>query len=276
MSLLDQVKGISAEKPNKFVVLMGFPGSGKTTLAGTFPKPMLYVTIGNDGGGVVLQGYSDNDIKEISLSTDKDGTSCAKAIMLLKELKSNSVYKTVVFDAWTSVQEEMEQYFTAVKGCKLNFDEWSAIGNSMLTARDLMVENSRNTDTYYVTVCHTKEKEIVDNLTNEVSKYIVPKLTGTNGKILLERANIVVYCCRKTIKDKTGKSSVAFLSYVGAHPNIDTKFRTSKKLFDGVGTYIENCTFDKLMALQTGVTPEKVNVVESAKNPFGEGDKDDE
>ena len=55
MSLLDKVKGISEETPNNFTIIMGSPGSGKTTLGGTWQKPMLYVKIGDDGGGVVLK-----------------------------------------------------------------------------------------------------------------------------------------------------------------------------------------------------------------------------
>ena len=32
----------------------GKPKSGKTLIAGSYPKPLLYVSVGNDGGGRVL------------------------------------------------------------------------------------------------------------------------------------------------------------------------------------------------------------------------------
>lgn len=54
-SILSTAKGISQIPTNKLDVIMGFPGSGKTTLASTYPKPMLYVQIGDDGGGIVLK-----------------------------------------------------------------------------------------------------------------------------------------------------------------------------------------------------------------------------
>lgn len=270
MGLLETAKGISSEPQNKAVVLLGLPGSGKTTVAGTFPKPMLYVSIGNDGGGVVLKGYSDEEVQTINLTTDKSGTSCDKVKELLKELKSDNHYKSVVFDAWTSMQEEMETYFTNLKGCKLNFDEWDAIGKSLLTARDLVIENSREKDCYYVLICHVKDKDMTDTLTNEVSKNIIPKMTGNNGRILLERPNIVAYCCKKTVKNSDGTSDVKFLTYLGAHPNIDTKFRTPNKIFDGVGMYVENCSYDKMMELANGKPFEQLDVVEGNKNPFGD------
>ena len=35
-------------------LFMGKPKSGKTMISGTYPKPLLYVSVGNDGGGRVL------------------------------------------------------------------------------------------------------------------------------------------------------------------------------------------------------------------------------
>ena len=49
MGMLDTLRGISQEPHNKLTILMGKPGSGKTTVSGTFPKPMLYVAIDTDG-----------------------------------------------------------------------------------------------------------------------------------------------------------------------------------------------------------------------------------
>lgn len=275
--MLEMAKGISQEKSNNVFVFMGLPGSGKTTVAGTFPKPMLYVSIGDDGGGVVLKGYSDDEVKTLNLATDKSGTSCAKLKTLLTELKGNKTFKTVVIDAYTSIQEEMEAYFTMMKGGKaLNFDEWDAVGKQLLSLRDMIVANSKE-GVNYVLVCHVKTKDMTDTITNEVSKTVIPKMTGNNGRILLERADVVAYCCRKTIKDANGKMEVKFLTYLGAHPNIDTKFRTPNRIFEGVGTYVEDCTYDKMMALAKGKSKlETVNVVETQTNPFGSDENEGE
>ena len=275
MSLLDKIRPISEEPDNKFYIFMGLPGSGKTTVAGTFPKPMLYVTIGNDGGGTVLKGYSDSEISVLNIKSDEEGLSHKKIQELLKELKERNNFKSVVFDAWTSIQEEMELYFTKAKGMKLNFDEWDAIGKELLNCRDLIVDLSRTQDCEFVAICHVKDKECKDTLTDESETRLIPKMTSNNGKILLERAKVVAYCCRKTVINKTGDREVKFLTYLGAHPNIDTKFRTANKIFDGVGTYIENCTYNKIKELEGSKTIESapVKVVETKRNPF-EGDDD--
>ena len=90
MGLLDCVKGISSMPYNNLTVIMGKPGSGKTTLAGTYPKPMLYVSIDSDGGGVVLKGYSDDDVKVLTIKPDKTGTIYSKTMTLLRELDANT------------------------------------------------------------------------------------------------------------------------------------------------------------------------------------------
>ena len=112
MGLLDLAKGISTEPHNRLTIFNGKPGSGKTTTAGTFPKPMLYVALDSDGGGEVLKCYSDNDVKVLTLTGDVPGTPGArhlqaKVMELLNELKGPHPYKSVVFDAYSSIEENL-------------------------------------------------------------------------------------------------------------------------------------------------------------------------
>ena len=46
--MLESVTSIKDFSQGKLVALYGKSGSGKTTLGATFPKPMLYVKIGDD------------------------------------------------------------------------------------------------------------------------------------------------------------------------------------------------------------------------------------
>ena len=39
---------------HKIDFFFGKPKSGKTLIAGSYPKPLLYISVGNDGGGRVL------------------------------------------------------------------------------------------------------------------------------------------------------------------------------------------------------------------------------
>ena len=283
MGMLDLVQGISKEPHNKLTILMGKPGSGKTTVSGTFPKPMLYVAIDTDGGGEVLKGYSDDEIKVLHITSDVPGTQNAKHVQtklmeLVKELSTTEhPYKTIVIDAYSSVEEGVVNYLEKVKQKKLNLEERGMIAGMMLNLRNALVDLSRG-DVEIVAVCHIKDKESTDNTTGEKSIMIIPKMSYNNGNLLLERASAVVYCARKTIINEDNSRRVAFLSYIGAHPNMDTKLRTAGKKIES-GLYIEDFTYDKLQEIINGtkVVEEmtKLNVVEP-KESVEETKKDEE
>jgi hypothetical protein len=107
---------------------------------------------------------------------------------------------------------------------------------------------------------------------------IIPKMSYNNGNLLLERASAVVYCARKTIINDDNTRRVAFLSYIGAHPNIDTKLRTAGKKIES-GLYIEDFTYDKLQEIINGTKVveeiKKLNVVEPQETTE-ENKKDEE
>ena len=284
MGMLDLVQGISQEPHNKLTILMGKPGSGKTTVAGTFPKQMLYVAIDTDGGGEVLKEYGDDDIKVIHITSDVPGTKDSKHVQLkfmelISELKSKKhPYKTVVIDAYSSIEEGVINYLEKAKGKKLNLEERGGIATLMLNLRNALVELSRG-DVEVVCICHIKDKECTDNTTGEKSIMIIPKMSYNNGNVLLERASAVIYCARKTIINEDGSRRVAFLSYVGAHPNMDTKLRTAGKKIES-GLYIEDFTYDKLQEIINGEKVvekmEKLNVVEPKETTNEENKQEEE
>jgi hypothetical protein len=274
MGMLDLVQGISKEPHNKLTILMGKPGSGKTTVAGTFPKPMLYVAVDTDGGGEVLKGYSDDDIKVLHITSDTPGAKDAKHVQmklmaLAKELSTTKhPYKTIVIDAYSSIEEGVVNYLEKVKQKKLNLEERGLVAGMMLNLRNALVDIARG-DVEIVAVCHIKDKESTDNTTGEKSLMIIPKMSYNNGNLLLERASAVIYCARKTIINDDNTRRVAFLSYIGAHPNMDTKLRTAGKKIES-GLYIEDFTYDKLLEIVNGTQVveeiKKLNVVEPKEN----------
>lgn len=279
MNILSKAKGISSLPQNKLDIILGFPGSGKTTLAATYPKPMLYVQIGDDGGGIVLKDWDEKDIQFILLENDSEGTIYVKLMALLDELKqtNGNGYKTIVLDAYSSIEESMIQLATKNKGKTLSWDERGAITQALVTLRDTIVSLSKNTPSTYVEISHLKSTDSTDNISGETTLRYVPKMSAGNGNIMLERANNVMYCARKVVKNENGEPEVKFLTYIGAHPNIDTKFRyKSDSLKDNKGIYIEDCTYDKISALISGKEVATVTVSEPIKeesnnnNPFTE------
>lgn len=283
MGMLELTKPISQEPHNSFTVIDGKPGSGKTTLAGSFPKPMLYVAIDTDGGGEVLKCYGDDDISVLHVKSDPHDAKGSKHVQakmmdLVAELKSvTHPYKSIIIDAYSSIEEGVVAYLEKRKGKKLNLEERGTIAGWMLNLRDELIDVAR-TGVEVVAVCHVKDKECTDSATGDKTTMIIPKMSYNNGNLLLERASAVIYCARKTIINDDGTRRVAFLSYLGAHPNMDTKLRTAgKKLTNGL--YVEDLTYDKLQEIINGVQPveniQKLNVVEP-KETTEENKKDEE
>lgn len=278
-TFLTQAQGISQRKPNKMTVILGTPGSGKTYMIGSYPKPLLLVMIGADGGEVVLSDMNDDDVKVISLTaepvTDAKGrvqtTRQGKVITapiypklfaLLNELKTTEHgFKTVAIDAVSSIPEDFERSLELQKGANLNFDERSAILSVMIDLRDQIIALAHpESSTEYVLLSHIKQNTEQDSVSSDKNIKYIPKMSKQAASILLERANNVMYQCRRSLLNpKTNTFEVKFLTYIGAHPNIDTKFRIGGGLKD-VGIYIENCTYDKLEKLRQGETVEHVNV----------------
>lgn len=280
MGMLDTVKNISQAAHNRLTIFNGKPGSGKTTTAGTFPKPMLYVALDSDGGGEVLKCYSDDEVKILTITPDKPGTTGAKHLHakvkdLLEELKGPHPYKSVVFDAYSSIEENLVTHTEKIKGKKLNLDERGSIATAMLDLRNRIVELSQG-DVEYVCINHVKTKQCTDSTTGEVTEMIIPKMSYNNGNILLERASAVIYSVRRTVVNDDGTRTVKFLNYVGAHPNMDTKLRTRGKMAT-TGMYIEDLTYEKLQELMQGEKEieQKLNVVEAPTNPFDDENKDE-
>lgn len=269
MGFLTNLKGITEEVYNNLTVIMGMPGSGKTTLSGTYPKPMLYVSIGADGGSVVLKHYGDDNIKVLAL--ERDNTAIyTKMLSLCDELLTTKHgFKSIVFDAYSSVEEDLVAFMEATKKKKLNLDERGTVGDMMLRLRDKIVNLSRQGGIEVVLVCHIKTKEATDNITGEVTKNYIPKMTENNGIKLLERASNVMYCARKSVKTENGVG-VKFVTFVGAHPNINTKIRREGKPDDVTGYYVSDCTYEKIQKIRFGNADFACDVIEQTINNEGD------
>lgn len=265
---------------------MGKPKSGKTMIAGSYPKPLLYVSVGNDGGGRVLLMRYRNDIEKglIKVKNLKNDnviggqiktTSCEKLAILLAELRKPGAdeFKTIVIDTVGSLQDDYKAYLENKKrGIPLSQQEWGDVGRMVLTLKDNMKRFSEEKGVQFVWITHTREQEVYETSGLNKEIRIVPDLTIATGTKYMKDASNIFYCCRKTVINDKGERTVKFLTYVGPHPLMDTGTRDMAL---EVGDFIEDFTYDKWQAMvQSGhllgakvVTPEpeKENEAEEAK-----------
>ena len=87
-SILNTAVDISEVSSGKLVVLYGKSASGKTKVGSTFPKPMLYVKIGDDGvntikrvsGISIVEPRTTAELKQVFEELEKDKTKHSKNI----------------------------------------------------------------------------------------------------------------------------------------------------------------------------------------------------
>ena len=239
---------------------MGKPKSGKTLIAASYPKPLLYVSIGNDGGGRVIMTKYRSDvekglIKVINLRNDPSiggkirKTSCEKLAELLAELRKPDAdkFKTIVIDTFAALQDDYKVYLETTKGGKaLSMQEWGDVAKMVLSLKDNMKRFSEEQHVTFVWITHTSEQELTETSGLNKEIRIIPDLTIKTGIKCMKDASNIFYCCRKTCLNDKGEKEVKFLTYVGPHPLMDTGTRD---MLLETGEFVEDFNYDKWQAL---------------------------
>lgn len=247
---------------------MGKPKSGKTLIAASYPKPMLYVSIGNDGGGRVIMTKYRSDvekglIKVKNLRNDMPvggkikETSCDKLAKLLRDLREPNAdkFKTIVIDTFAALQDDYKVYLETTKGGKaLSMQEWGDVAKMVLSLKDNMKRFSEEQGVTFVWITHTSEQELTETSGLNKEIRIIPDLTIKTGIKCMKDASNIFYCCRKTCLNDKGEKEVKFLTYVGPHPLMDTGTRD---MLLETGEFVEDFNYDKWQALiKAGVLDE--------------------
>ena len=235
---------------------MGKPKSGKTMIAGSYPKPLLYCSVGNDGGGRVLQTKYLDDVQKglIKVKNLKNDpvvggkiakTSIEKLAMLLAELRNpeSDKFKTIVIDTIGALQDDYKTYLEFMKGGRsLSQQEWGDVAKMMLNIKDNMKRFSEETGITIVWVTHTSEQELFETSGLNKELRIIPDLTIKTGIKYMKDASNIFYCCRKTVIEPSGERTVKFLTYVGPHPLMDTGTRD---ILLSKGDFVEDFDYNK-------------------------------
>ena len=264
---------------------MGKPKSGKTLIAGSYPKSLLYLSVGNDGGGRVLQTKYKQDVidHKILVKNLKNDpvvggkiakTSIEKLAMLLSELRKPDAdkFKTIVVDTIGALQDDYKTYLEFAKGGRpLSQQEWGEVAKMMLSIKDNMKRFSEEMGVTFVWITHTSEQELYETSGLNKEIRIIPDLTIKTGVKYMKDASNIFYCCRKTVIDKNGQRDVKFLTYVGPHPLMDTGTRD---MLLSKGDFVENFSYDKWQALVKAGRLDAVDVL--TINEDGDKNKDKE
>ena len=118
MSHLDKAQDISKLPKSNLWVIYGKSSSGKTELLSTFPKPMLYVRIGDDGSNTISGKKGIKALAPSSLTELKE---------IAQELKTDSKYATVAVDTFGLIVNEWIDKNAIQKKKKMTQQMWGDV-----------------------------------------------------------------------------------------------------------------------------------------------------
>lgn len=259
-------KPISEVKYHGSTTLYGRSGSGKTTLAATWPKPILYFNI-RDNGTDSIHDVDDIDVVDINTSEElKD-----QILWLHKQAnRGKLLYKTVVLDTMTQLQsilvEEMgEKVKARLEGKKkragdfgsLQLQEWGMIAGDMKA----VIMDIRNLPVESIFIAQEKihnAGEEDDDGNDQIAPEVGTRLMKSVNADLCASTSIVgnTFIRVKLIKEKIDGKTVRrvekqFCLRLGPNEVYTTKIRKPKGV--EVADYIVDPTFRKLKKIMKGI-----------------------
>lgn len=236
MRILDSAVDIQELGQRNFWVLYGKSNSGKTYVASTFPKPLLYIQIGDDGSNTIARVEG---IKAISIENIEQFKT------LCEELKKDKKYVTIVVDTFSMVVNEWVQQKVTTKGKKMTQQLWG----DLKTEQEELIKALQRLAKKHIVVatCH-ESMDTIEGMEDEITPDIRPSVSKGARTYLEGMANYGIHTT-KIIKEVTKgnetKEVVKYAADIGPNPYYWTKLQVDPSI--KVPKRIINPTYDKFM-----------------------------
>ncbi len=261
-------KPINEVKHHGSTTLYGRSSTGKTTLASTYPKPILYLNI-RDNGTDSIADIEDIDVVDINSSEELRD----QILWLHKQARRDKlIYKTVVLDTMTQLQsilvEEMGEKIKARLESKkkragdfgsLQLQEWGLIAGDMKA----VIMDVRNLPVESVFIAQEKVHNVGDDDDDgneQIAPHVGTRLMKSVDSDLCASTSIIgnTFIRVKTTKTKDPKTKKTtrtvekqYCLRLGPNEVYTTKIRKPKGI--EVADYIVDPTFRKLKKIMKGI-----------------------
>lgn len=241
MGLLNNAVDISELEASELWVLYGKSGSGKTALGGTFPKPMLYVKIGDDGSRTI-KNY--DGIKAVVVSNQKE----LKDLIL--ELQKDKKYKSCFFDTFSLVVNEWTNENAVKKNKRMTQQMW---GDLKTDTEELIRELHKLAKTHITVVSCHEATDAFEGMEDEILPDIRPSVSKGVRTYLEGMANYGIHCIKVTKEVDTENGVKEVVKYgvnLGANPYYWTKLQIDPSI--KIPKMVFNPSYDKLKKIIEG------------------------
>jgi adenylate kinase family enzyme len=254
MSILSKAR-ISSEIPTDNVyVIYGAPGSGKTTVASTFPKtkeaPMLYIDVLEGGTGVIMP--ADRELIQVVQITDYTQlsevmTDLTRGFTVTETGEKVMLkYSTICIDSITQLEYILKEWLKKANAKDtMTLNLWGQLKENNEYIFNLLKLLHMRTGAHIVALAH--EKEMRDDNNPDFNK-LIPSLMQSSAVSLCGKASFVWYCKIEEETDIDPKTSKAvtrlqYMTYIDAHPYLVSKCR--KPATFQCPQKVENLTYNK-------------------------------
>lgn len=241
MGLLDEAVDIQELGQRNLWVLYGKSNSGKTWVASTFPKPMLYLQIGDDGANTIarVEGVKALRVDTVQKLTD-----------ISRELLKDKTYKTVVVDTFSLLVNEWTSEKVTGKGKRMTQQLWGDLKNDQEDIIKTMYKIARRH--IVVLTCH-ESTDSIEGMEDEITPDVRPSVSKGARTYLEGMANYGIHTTKiikEVSKGNTTKEVVKYAADIGPNPYYWTKLQIDPSI--KVPARIINPTYEKFMEIING------------------------
>lgn len=239
-AILSSAVDISEVSSGKLVVLYGKSASGKTKVGSTFPKPMLYVKIGDDGV---------NTIKKVSGISVIEPKTIAELKQVFEELENDKTYESVFVDTFSLLVNEWKNENVIKKGKKMTQQLW---GDLMTETEELIRLAHKLSKKKWVILSGHEVTDSIEGMEDELLPDVRISISKGARTYIEGMANFGIHTVKiqKEVIDKaTGetKEVVKYAADIGPNPYYWTKFQIDPKI--KLPSRMINPSYEKIMKL---------------------------
>ena len=238
MGVLSRKKPINKTGQRKLTVIYGQSNTGKTVLSSTFPKPMLYLGIGDEGLAPISNVEG---IDVIKLDTAFELKS------VFEELLAKNEYKSIVVDTFSLYVNVWIHDNIISKNKKMTQQDWGNLKTD--TEEIIRLAHKLAENSWVILTCH-EVADAFEGLEGEIAPDIRPNISKGARTYLEGMTNLGIHTCRlsKTV-EKEGKevTLVKYACHLGPNEYYWTKVQTAPTI--DVPSRVVNPSYEKLMEI---------------------------
>lgn len=237
MGLIDNAVDIADLGQSNLWGVYGKSGSGKTEFLSTFPKPLLYIRIGDDGSNTIA---NKEGIKAIVAETP------AELKTMLEEARLNKVYKTIAVDTFSLLVNEWIDVNIVKKKKKMTQQAWGDVKSD--TEEIIKLAKILAKTRCVVLTCH-EVMDTIEGMEDEITPDARPSLSKGARTYFESMCNFGIHLAvvGKEKDDADGNTSIqhVHIAHLAANPYYWVKLQKPANI--KLPKAIINPSYDKIM-----------------------------